>query len=81
MKTAISVPDEIFGQVERRAAALGMSRSEFITRAAQRYLAELDAQSLTAHVDAAVALLGVDESSTAAVTAGRRLLAADEDEW
>jgi len=29
MKTAISVPDETFDQAERRAAELGMSRSEF----------------------------------------------------
>lgn len=81
MKTAISVPDETFDQAERRAAALGMSRSEFFTRAAQRYLRELDAQSLTARIDAAVALVGVDESSAAAVTAGHRLLAADDNEW
>jgi hypothetical protein len=81
MKTAISIPDETFGQAERRAAALGMSRSEFFTRAAQHYLQELDAQSLTARIDAALTLVGVDESTTAAVTAAHRLLAADEDAW
>lgn len=81
MKTAISIPDETFDQAERRAAVLGISRSEFFTRAAQRYLDELDAHSLTARIDAALALVGTDESSFAAVTAGRRLLAADEDEW
>jgi metal-responsive CopG/Arc/MetJ family transcriptional regulator len=82
VKTAISVPDETFAQAERRAAALGMSRSEFFTRAAQRYLRELDAQSLTSRIDAAVGLIGVDESSTAAVTTGRRrLLATDENDW
>lgn len=58
-----------------------MSRSEFFARAAQRYLQELDAHSLTARIDAAVALVGVDESSVAAVTAGRRVLGADENEW
>jgi len=82
MKTAISVPDETFNQAERRAAALGMSRSEFFTRAAKRYLQELDAHSLTTRIDAAISLVGVDESSAAAVTAGRRrLLAADDNEW
>jgi uncharacterized protein (DUF433 family) len=50
-------------------------------RAAQRYLRELDAHSLTARTDAAVALVGVDESSAAAVAAGHRLLAADDTEW
>lgn len=81
MKTAISIPDETFDQVERRTAALGMSRSEFFTRAAQHYLEQLEAQSLTARIDAAVALVGTDESTDAAVAAGHRLLAAGEDEW
>ena len=81
MKTAISVPDETFDRAERRAAALGMSRSEFFTRAAQHYMEELDAHSLTTRIDAAVALVGGDESSRAAVAAGHHLLAADEDDW
>jgi len=81
MKTAISVPDDTFDEAERRAAALGMSRSEFFTRAALHYMEQLDAQSLAARIDAAIALVGVDESTQAAVAAGRRYLAADEDEW
>jgi metal-responsive CopG/Arc/MetJ family transcriptional regulator len=83
MKIAISVPDDTFDQVERRAAALGMSRSEFFTRAARRYLEELDAHSLTTRIDAAVDLVGVDagKSSRFAVSAGRRVLATGEDEW
>lgn len=80
MKTAISVPDETFEEVERRAAALGMSRSEFFTTAARRYIRELDAQSLTERIDAALATAGADASSRAAVRAGRRTLAA-EDDW
>jgi metal-responsive CopG/Arc/MetJ family transcriptional regulator len=81
MKTAISVPDDTFEEAERRATALGISRSEFFTRAAQRYLEELDAQSLAARIDAAIELVGVDTSAQVAVAAGRRRLAADEDEW
>jgi metal-responsive CopG/Arc/MetJ family transcriptional regulator len=81
MKTAISLTDDTFEQVERRATALGMSRSEFFTRAAQHYIEQLDAQSLAARIDEAIALVGNDESAQAAVAAGRRLLAADEDEW
>lgn len=82
MKTAISIPDETFKRAERRAAALGISRSEFFTRAAQCYLHALDVQSLTARIDAVIELVGHhDESATAAVTAGHRLLAADGEEW
>jgi metal-responsive CopG/Arc/MetJ family transcriptional regulator len=81
VKTAISIPDETFDQAERRAASLGMSRSEFFTKAAQRYLAQLDEEALTAAIDAAVDLVGADDSSAAAVSSGRRRLAGTEDDW
>lgn len=81
MKTAISVPNATFDRVSRRAHDLGMSRSEFFTRAAQRYLAELDAHSLTRRIDLVVEQLGsVDDSAAAAVAAGHRALATAE-EW
>jgi antitoxin MazE6 len=79
MKTAISIPDETFEQVEQYTANLGMSRSEFFTTAAQRYLAHVNEESLTAGIDAAVELIGQDDSAAAAVAAGRRRLA--EDDW
>ncbi|MGH3942730.1 MAG: ribbon-helix-helix domain-containing protein [Pseudonocardiaceae bacterium] len=81
MKTAISVPDETFELATRRAAALGMSRSEFFTRAVQRYLAHLDVESLTQQIDAVVALIGADDSAEAAVAVGRGHLSRDEDGW
>jgi predicted DNA-binding protein len=55
MKTAISVPDETFRRVDTHANELGMSRSEFFSRAAERYLAELDDASLVSEIDAALA--------------------------
>lgn len=81
MKTAISIPDDTFGQAERRASDLGISRSEFFSRAAKCFIEQLDAQSLVGRIDAAVDLVGPDESSQAAVAAGRRRLAAEDDEW
>ncbi len=81
MKTAISIPDETFQEAERRADALGISRSEFFTVAARHYIEELDAQSLTARIDAVIDLVGEDESSDIAASAGHRTLAADADEW
>jgi metal-responsive CopG/Arc/MetJ family transcriptional regulator len=81
MKTAISVPDDTFDKVERRAAELGMSRSEFFTRAARHYLDELDARSLTTRIDAAIDIVGTDASSRAAVSAGHHVLATGEDQW
>jgi metal-responsive CopG/Arc/MetJ family transcriptional regulator len=81
MKTAISVPDETFAQVERHAKALGMTRSQFYTTAARRYLDQLEAESLTGQINAIVDLVGVDESNIAASTAGRRLLDRTEEVW
>lgn len=59
-----------------------MSRSEFFSRAAQRYLDELDHQSLTAQIDNALQRLGkADEATAAAVAAGHRLLGGVDDDW
>ena len=79
MKTAISVPDEIFEQATRQAAELGISRSEFFARAARRYLDELAARSLTQQVNDALQAAGNDDSAAAAAQAGRDLLATGED--
>ncbi len=82
MKTAISVPDETFEKASRRAHDLGMSRSEFFTRAAARYLEELDAESVTRQIDlAVVALADGDASRVDAVAAGHRVLVDESGEW
>jgi Ribbon-helix-helix protein, copG family len=81
MKTAISVPDEIFNQVGNRAAELGISRSEFFARAARQYLDQLAAASLTQQIDAAIDAAGADDSGRAAAAAGRAFLTAVDDEW
>ena len=82
MKTAISVPDDTFSEVEQRARALGMSRSEFYTVAVRYYLHALDEQTTMGQINDAVAALTMpDESSTSASAAGRRRLAAVDEEW
>jgi len=82
VKTAISVPDDTFTRAEQRAQTLGITRSQFYTQAAQRYLEQLDAESLTRQVDAAIDMVGPDESNSLASAAGRRVLAEpDQDDW
>ena len=82
VKTAISLPDDTFDRVTQRASDLGMSRSEFFTRAVEHYLDELDAQSLTGQIDGALERLdGTDEAEAAAVAIGHRVLDAVDDEW
>lgn len=79
MKTAISIPDSTFERVERKAAQLGWSRSQFYRRAAEHLLDELDQESLTGAIDAALKLGAADDDmSTAATAAGRRTLASGE---
>jgi len=82
MKTAISVPDETFEKASRRAQDLGMSRSEFFSRAAARYLDELDAESVTRQIDLSVAALSEQvDSAGAAVAVGKRVLADASPDW
>lgn len=80
MKTAISLPDATFDAATRRAAELGMSRSQFFAVAAQRYLDELDSSSVTTQIDDALDDAGADDSATIAVAAGRTRLSV-EDGW
>jgi metal-responsive CopG/Arc/MetJ family transcriptional regulator len=82
VKTAISVPDDTYERASKTAQDLGMSRSEFFSRAAARYLDELDSESVTRQINEAVAVIGdSDDSSADAVNAGRRFLTNLTDEW
>jgi Arc/MetJ family transcription regulator len=56
MKTAISLPDDVFAAADARAATMGLSRSAFYTEAARRYLRELDQESFTEQVHQAMEL-------------------------
>ena len=76
MKTAISLPDETFNRVERAAKQMGMSRSEFFARAAERWLKDLDAEGTTEAIDRAIAGLA-DETAFTAVAATRLIPSED----
>jgi len=79
MKTAISVPDDIYEEASKQAAELGISRSEFFARAARRYLEELASKSLTEQINEALEAVGDDDSNAAAVAVGRAGLAGLDD--
>ena len=70
MKTAISLSDETFRRVDRAAKRLGLSRSEFFARAAERWLDHLDDEGTTAAIDRAIAGLPDDTAFTDAAAAG-----------
>ena len=67
MKTAISVPDETFDRVDAAAGRLGMSRSQFYARAAERWLRDLDDEGITARINASIDADGHDEEGEAFV--------------
>jgi len=79
VKTAISVPDETFELATRRASELGISRSEFFTRAARKYLDELSTGSLTRQIDEALNSADDDDSWRVAAQTGRKRLAREAD--
>ncbi len=57
MKTAISVPDDVFERAERLAKQTGRSRSELYSSAMAQYLAGHDPESVTEAVDRVVTTL------------------------
>jgi metal-responsive CopG/Arc/MetJ family transcriptional regulator len=77
MKTAISIPDATFARVEASAARLGVSRSEFFARAAERWIADLEDAQTTAAIDA---VLSIDERDSAFVEHAASTLAT-HDAW
>ena len=55
VKTAISLPDDTFRRVDDAAKRMGVSRSEFFARAAERWLHELDSDDVTDAINEAIA--------------------------
>lgn len=82
MKTAISLPDETFHRASERARALGMSRSEFFARAAERYIAQLDVESITSRIDVVIeSTTHQHDSAGAAAQRGRRTVEQSSGDW
>lgn len=78
MKTAISIPDDIFGEADQLARETKQSRSQLYTRAVREYVARHSADSVTASLDALVAN-AADSDSGFATAAARRVLG--DSEW
>lgn len=76
MKTAISVPDEVFKQAERLARRQGRSRSELYSAAVREYVARHAPDEVTAALDRVVEDLGQEPAAfrrTAAQRVMRRI--------
>ena len=78
MKTAISIPDEVFAEADRLAQKLKQSRSQLYSRAVREYVARHSTDDVTCALDA----LYADEESAGdgfAAAAGKRTL--ERSEW
>ncbi|MCL4434857.1 MAG: ChpI protein [Actinobacteria bacterium] len=81
IKTAVSIPDDLFNRAERVARSAGCSRSQFYANALVAYLAEVDDPVLdpvTRRLDEMADEIGGVAAPLAAVS-GRRLI--DEGMW
>jgi predicted transcriptional regulator len=78
MKTAISVPDDLFAQVDRLARRSHRSRSEVYSAALREYVARHSPDEVTAGLDAALAGLDQSAPDVFATEAARRTLNATE---
>jgi antitoxin MazE6 len=79
MKTAISIPDDVFEQAERYAKRLGVSRSELYARAVRLLLEAESEKEIRASYDRAFGpAAGDDEAARFTKQAARDALAAVE---
>ena len=75
MKTAISIPDDVFREADRAAERLGLSRSQLYARAMRQFLEHQGDDPVTSAIDSL--LLDLEQQPTPNV--GRGLI--DDGAW
>jgi hypothetical protein len=78
MKTAVSIPDDLFEAAERFARREGMSRSELYATALRHYLRERRGEGITERLDE---IHGAEPSGLDAVVGSLQARALPKDEW
>ena len=79
MKTAVSVPDDVFEHAERLARRSRKSRSQLFTEALREYVARHATDEVTEAMDRVVAEIGDVSTDRFVSTAGRHVL--ERNEW
>lgn len=79
MKTAVSLPDDVFTSAERLAKRLKISRSQLYGRALGEYVARHAPDVVTEALDRVCANLEAREENEFAMAASRRIL--EQTEW
>lgn len=78
MKTAVSIPDEVFQEAERLARHTKKSRSQLFSDALREYVARHAPDEVTQAMDRVCTELG-DQRDTFLASAARRVL--EQSEW
>ena len=79
MKTAVSIPDDIFDKAERLAKRSRRSRSELFTAALREYVARHAPEEITDALNKMCDELGEDQHDDFVAAATRRIL--ENTEW
>lgn len=79
MKTAVSIPDDVFADAERLAERLAMSRSKLYARALAEFVARHDDEQVTELMNRAVAEAGAEDDVSFVRAAARQT--ARRSEW
>jgi metal-responsive CopG/Arc/MetJ family transcriptional regulator len=79
MKTAVSVPDDLFESVDRLAKRSRRSRSEVYSAALREYVARHAPDEVTAGLDAVIAAVGQPDAADFATRSARRTI--ESTEW
>ena len=78
MKTAISIPDEVFGAADELAKRLGMSRSELYSQAVAAFIASHRSTGVREKLDV---IYGEEDSALDSVLAHWQSLALPREDW
>jgi metal-responsive CopG/Arc/MetJ family transcriptional regulator len=78
MKTAISIPDELFERADQLARTLGKSRSQLYREALAEYLVRREPRSVTSALDELADKLGLVPDAWVGATTRRAL---ERSEW
>lgn len=79
MKTAVSIPGDLYAEAESLARRLKLSRSRLYTNALREYVAKRDPDAMTEAINRVVDQVGYDELDAAWLAAGQHTLA--QVEW
>lgn len=78
MKTAVSIPDDVFKRAERVAKRLKKSRSELYADALAEYLARREPHRVTSEIDAVLDEIDQEGGAPFLKAAGRRTVGAED---